>query len=208
MKVGRRRRSGDGTTGKLRLPWRTEKQLRPLFLAYLGAGLDDRLGGLFCRAFGGVCLCVAPRRLGLGPRGPSSGDPGGNRRAPAAATERFLSMNVQEHPRPTAPPFRPWLLAHDFEAIDPWIEVRGEGLPEIGRFLRDERDLAFDMLHCITAVDYFQPDAKKAAQVDWQPHVELIYHLSSTRHRHRLVLKVRLPRWRDDEPGQLPRSRA
>ena len=76
-------------------------------------------------------------------------------------------------------PFRPWLLAHDFEALDPWIEVRPDGLPEIGRYLRDERDLAMNMLHCITAVDYFEPDAKKAAQVDWQPHLELIYHLSS-----------------------------
>ena len=95
-------------------------------------------------------------------------------------------------------------MAHDFEAIDPWIEVRADGLPEIGRYLRDERDLAFDMLHCITAVDYFEPDAKKAAQVEWQPHLELIYHLSSMVHRHRLVLKVRLPRWQDDKPGQLP----
>ncbi len=63
---------------------------------------------------------------------------------------------------------------------------------------------AFDMLHCITAVDYFEPDPKKAAQVEWQPHLELIYHLSSMVHRHRLVLKVRLPRWREDKPGQLP----
>jgi NADH-quinone oxidoreductase subunit C len=102
------------------------------------------------------------------------------------------------------PPFRPWLLAHDFEALDPWIEIRPDGLPEIGRYLRDESDLAMNMLHCITAVDYFEPDAKKAAQVDWQPHLELIYHLSSMTHRHRLVLKVRLPRWQDDRPGELP----
>jgi NADH-quinone oxidoreductase subunit C len=101
-------------------------------------------------------------------------------------------------------PFRPWLLGHDFAAIDPWIEVRPDGLPEIGRFLRDRRELAFDMLHCITGVDYFEPDEKKAAQVDWQPHLELIYHLSSTTQRHRLVLKVRLPRWMDDQPGELP----
>ena len=62
---------------------------------------------------------------------------------------------------PTA--FRPWLVAHDFEALDPWIEVAADGLPEICRYLRDEPDLRFDMLHCITAVDYFEPDAKKAA---------------------------------------------
>ena len=40
------------------------------------------------------------------------------------------------------------------------------------------------MLHCITGVDYFEPDAKKAAKADWQPHLELIYHLSSMTHRH------------------------
>lgn len=101
-------------------------------------------------------------------------------------------------------PFRPWLLGHDFAAIDPWIEVRPDGLPEIGRYLRDRRELAFNMLHCITAVDYFEPDEKKAAAVDWQPHMELIYHLSSTTERHRIVLRLRLPRWYDDQPGELP----
>jgi NADH-quinone oxidoreductase subunit C len=101
-------------------------------------------------------------------------------------------------------PFRPWLLGHDFQATDPWIEVRPDGLPEIGRYLRDAGELAFNMLHCITAVDYFEPDAKKAAQVDWQPHLELIYHLSSMTERHRLVLKLRLPRWLDGEAGELP----
>ena len=35
------------------------------------------------------------------------------------------------------------------------------------------------MLNCITGVDYFEPDAKKAAKVDWQPHMEVVYHLSS-----------------------------
>jgi NADH-quinone oxidoreductase subunit C len=113
-------------------------------------------------------------------------------------------MNIQEIHDRLHQAFQPWLLAHDFEAIDPWIEVKAEGLPEMGRYLRDQQDLGFDMLNCITAVDYFEPDAKKAAQAPWQPHLELIYHLSSTTHRHRLVLKASLPRWRDDTPGQLP----
>jgi NADH-quinone oxidoreductase subunit C len=96
------------------------------------------------------------------------------------------------------------LVAHDFAALDPWIEVRPEGLLQIARHLRGEPELAFNFLNCITAVDYFEPDPKKAAQVDWQPHLELIYHLSSMVHRHRLVLKVRLPRWADEKPGHLP----
>jgi NADH-quinone oxidoreductase subunit C len=90
------------------------------------------------------------------------------------------------------------------EAIDPWITVAAERLSDVGRYLRDEPDLRFNMLHCITAVDYFEPDPKKAAKVDWQPHLELVYHLSSLVHRHRLVLKVMLPRWKEDVPGQLP----
>jgi NADH-quinone oxidoreductase subunit C len=118
-------------------------------------------------------------------------------------------MNVESIHARLSRPFRPWLLPGCFDAIDPWIEVRAEGLPDIGRFLRDEEDLRFEMLHCITAVDEFEPDAKKAAakiaaQPDWKPRIELIYHLSSLTHRHRLVLKTHVPRWLNDEPGQCP----
>jgi len=90
------------------------------------------------------------------------------------------------------------------EAADPWVEVSADGLLEVSRFLRDEPDLRMNMLHCITGVDYFEPDEKKAAKVDWQPHVEVVYHLSSLVHKHRLVLKVVLPRWQDDVEGRLP----
>jgi NADH-quinone oxidoreductase subunit C len=96
------------------------------------------------------------------------------------------------------------IAGSDPEAIDPWVEVAAEALPEVGRWLRDEPDLRFNLLHCITGVDYFQPDPNKAAKVDWQPHIEVVYHLSSLVHKHRLVLKVSLPRWKDDVQGQLP----
>ena len=113
-------------------------------------------------------------------------------------------MNVKSIYARLVQAFEPLLAAGDFEALDPWIEVKAEGLSEVGRYLRDEPDLGFDMLHCITAIDYFEPDPKKAAAVDWQPHIELVYHLSSIRHHHRLVLKVCLPRWLDEKPGELP----
>lgn len=82
--------------------------------------------------------------------------------------------------------------------------MAGDRLPEICFFLRDEPELQFDMLHCISGVDYFEPDAKKAAAAQWQPHVEVLYHLSSLACRHRLVLKACLPRWKDGVEGQLP----
>ena len=92
----------------------------------------------------------------------------------------------------------------NMEALDPWIEVSPDGLVEVATYLRDQPDLKFDYLNCITGVDYFEPDAKKAAKVSWKPHLEVVYHLWSIKHRVSLVLKVMLPRWKDDIEGQLP----
>lgn len=96
------------------------------------------------------------------------------------------------------------IVGGNLEAVDPWVEVTADGLPAVCRYLRDEPDLRFTMLNCISGVDYFQPDPNKAARVDWEPHLEVVYHLSSLTHKHRLVLKVRLPRWKDDVEGRLP----
>lgn len=89
-------------------------------------------------------------------------------------------------------------------AIDPWIEVAANRWFDVAKVLRNDSQLAMDYLNCITGIDYCEPDAKKAAKVTWQPHVEVVYHLSSFAHRHRLVVKVLVPRWRDEQPGMLP----
>ena len=96
------------------------------------------------------------------------------------------------------------IVGANLQAIDPWIEVSAEGVVEVGRYLRDEPTLAFNMLNCITAVDYFEPDPKKAAKTGWDPHLEIVYHLSSISRKHTLVVKVKLPRWKNDQPGELP----
>jgi len=79
------------------------------------------------------------------------------------------------------------------DAVDPWIEVAPESLVAVCEFLKAEPDLQFDMLNCISGVDYCEPDAKKAAKVDWKPHMEVVYHLSSIAKKHTLVVKVMLP---------------
>ena len=121
-----------------------------------------------------------------------------------------MNMDAQTLYARLEKPFRPWLVGHDFEALDPWIEIQCAGLPEIGRYLRDQEDLKFDMLLCITAVDYCSPesekDPKKPAPFDGPDRLELVYHLLSTVHRHRLVLKTRLPRWNDRAPDRLPEA--
>jgi len=96
------------------------------------------------------------------------------------------------------------IIGANLTAIDPWVEVAPQGLVALARYLRDEGDLRFNMLNCISGVDYLEPDPKKAAKNDWQPHLEVVYHLSSLVHKTTLVLKIMLPRWKNDKPGELP----
>ena len=90
------------------------------------------------------------------------------------------------------------------ENIDPWIEVSADGLVDVCRFLRDQPDLRFNFLSCISGVDYFQPDPKKAEKLDGGPRMEVVYHLWSVAHKKSLVLKVMLPRWKDGQEEELP----
>lgn len=89
-------------------------------------------------------------------------------------------------------------------ALDPWIEVSPEAIVDVCTYLRDEPDLRFDLLNCITAVDYFEPDPKKAAKADFEPHLELVYHIFSLPYKRSLVVKIMLPRWKDNVEGRLP----
>jgi NADH-quinone oxidoreductase subunit C len=96
------------------------------------------------------------------------------------------------------------IKSKNLEAIDPFAVVDAADLPEVCRFLRDDDRLRFDLLNCVSGVDYLEPDPKKAAKAGFEPHVEVVYHLSSFRHRHRFVLKVILPRWKDGQAGAIP----
>jgi NADH-quinone oxidoreductase subunit C len=90
------------------------------------------------------------------------------------------------------------------EAHDPWIEVAPESVAEVAEFLKNDEQLKFDSLCDLTGVDYLEPDEKKAKKFPYEPHLEVVYHLRSMTHRHLMVLKTKLPRWKDDVPGQLP----
>ena len=90
------------------------------------------------------------------------------------------------------------------DAIDPVAVVGPDDLLEVCRFLRDDGRLRFDLLNCVSGVDYLEPDPKKAPKAGFEPHLEVVYHLSSFVHKHRFVLKLVLPRWKDNKPGELP----
>ena len=98
--------------------------------------------------------------------------------------------------------FAAQIVGSNLEAIDPWIEIVPAALPAIGRTLRDEPALRFNMLQCVTGVDYVQVDPKR--KIEGEPRIELVYHLQSLVHKHFLVLKVTVPRWKGGVEGQLP----
>ncbi|QEL20048.1 NADH-quinone oxidoreductase subunit C [Limnoglobus roseus] len=78
-------------------------------------------------------------------------------------------------------------------------------LVEVCRFLRDDPRLRFDLLNNISGVDYLETDAKKVAKAGFEPHLEVVYHLSSVAFPgRRFTLKVILPRWKDGVTGELP----
>jgi NADH-quinone oxidoreductase subunit C len=82
------------------------------------------------------------------------------------------------------------------------IVVEPGDLVEVMQILRDDPALRFDILHDISGVDFLEIDPKKAAKAGFEPHLEVVYHLQSFTFKHRLTVKVMLPRVGDD--GGLP----
>ena len=88
---------------------------------------------------------------------------------------------------------------------DLFVAVSPDQLVAICRFLRDDPRLRFDLLNDITGVDYLEPDVKKVAKAGFEPHLELVYHVSSfSVPGRRFTFKVVLPRWKNDTVGELP----
>ena len=91
------------------------------------------------------------------------------------------------------------------EALDPCVTVEPARLPEVAAFLRDDPRLRFEILNNIAGVDYLETDAKKAPKAGYEPHLEIVYHVSSfSTPGRRFTFKVSLPRWRDGVAGELP----
>ena len=68
-----------------------------------------------------------------------------------------------------------------FEEGTEWLTLQTspEGFKERMQQLRNDNDLQFDYLFCLTAVD-------------WKTHFTVVYHLTSTQYRHVLVVKAKI----------------
>jgi NADH-quinone oxidoreductase subunit C len=113
-------------------------------------------------------------------------------------------MTAQEIVAALEQQFGARVKSKNLEAIDPFVVVEPADLVEVCRFLRDDPRLKFEFLNCISGVDYLETDPKKAPKAGYEPHLEVVYHFQSFTHRHRFVLKLILPRWKDGRAGSLP----
>jgi NADH-quinone oxidoreductase subunit C len=79
--------------------------------------------------------------------------------------------------------FTELLPAVAFEEGGEWLNINVEPkdwLP-LAKELRNDSTLFFDYLFCLTCID-------------WKTHLTMVYHLSSTKHRHNIVIKSKLDR--------------
>ena len=72
--------------------------------------------------------------------------------------------------------------------------VAAEALPDVLRLLRDDPELAFEMLVDVTCVDYLGEE----------PRFEVVYHLYSVAKNHRVRLKVRVGEEAPEVPSAVP----
>jgi len=113
-------------------------------------------------------------------------------------------MNIEEIHNILVERFGEKIVSLQTEGTDPWIEVSPTAIDEVAAFLKEDDRLRFDHLNNLTGVDYLEPDPKKAKKFDHEPHLEVVYHLSSYDLKHSATIKVKLPRWKEDTEGQLP----
>lgn len=73
-------------------------------------------------------------------------------------------------------------LAVAEDTVDwPGFQVEAEGWKALAQQLRSLPEWSCDYLFCLTCVD-------------WKTHLTMVYHLSSTTHRHNFVIKIKLDR--------------
>ena len=77
------------------------------------------------------------------------------------------------------------IVGSNFDVASPFVVVAPDALVEVATLCRNERDLSFDNLMCLAAVDYPK---------ETPPRMEVVYHLLSYTHGHTFALKVHLPR--------------
>lgn len=77
--------------------------------------------------------------------------------------------------------FGPAIVESKLDALQPWIRVAPEAVGQVCEYLCDDADLRFDVLMCLSGMDYNNGT------------LGVVYHPFSMVHRHKIVLKTVCP---------------
>ena len=74
------------------------------------------------------------------------------------------------------------ILEIDLEAVEPLATVAPKSIAEIAAFLKNEPDLGFTSLMCLSSIDLDEEN------------LQVVYHLHSIEHSHKIILAVVVPK--------------
>lgn len=104
------------------------------------------------------------------------------------AVIRTQIVEVKEIPPPESPHPLPAHEAKPYRAPDLYLSCPAERWPDCAKVLKNDERLSFDFLTMVTAVDVLKTTTTELARLD------VIYHFFSFQHRHKMVVKISLPR--------------
>ena len=94
-------------------------------------------------------------------------------------------MTAQEIYEALSSKFAESIVAFDDTVLQPFIQIRPDKTELITQFLRDQSALQFDYMSCLSGLDLGE-------------NLGVVYHLYSTVHNHKIVLRVETPKDRPD----------
>lgn len=92
--------------------------------------------------------------------------------------------------------FKDVIESANLESLEPQITVKPAAIADVCQFLKSDERLQMRHLNNLCGVDYFDPKSGTGR-------VEVVYHMQSYTLRHRICIKVSLPR-SGDGPNGLP----
>ena len=91
-------------------------------------------------------------------------------------------MSIQEIAEKLKTKFGQAVLEMKTEGVlDPYIKISPSDIREVASYLRDDHELSFDFLMCLSGVDYGKGT------------LGVVYHLFSMTKRHKITMKVEVP---------------
>jgi len=84
------------------------------------------------------------------------------------------------------------ILELNSEALDPFVKIAPAKIHAVAAFLNDEPDLRFTSLMCLSGMDY---------GADGEPSLGVVYNLHSMEKKHKITLRIELPRETPEAPS-------